>query len=498
MAVCETWLKTDLKKPITVEELKGTFFSADQNANIIGVEVLDNGAAASLSGSVVGSVIRNDNATITVQNGTLTGNRASIVLPQAAYVVPGPLHIVIRLISGTVKTVLGACTGYVWRSTTDTITDPEHIVPSIDDLLALIDQMEDSKDACDAAAAKVTGLTADATTLSPGSSATASVTTENGHYKITLGIPQGAKGDTGSVADAWMLALGDEIAANTNLNTVTTIGNYRVKDATRAATLTNGPTTLAGYTLKVAKGQNDAMTLQIAISTDGAYVWTRRYYNSEWSSWVTFTTGFATSSVGGYMSATDKGVLDTSTVRGNKALSGITSLDGINTSGIYWLNSTNYPNGWPDAEGTGGKNALLVVFYDGGGARVQELTMYDGNGLNRRYCRMYINAQWYPWRQITTGAAVPWGLDLAPQIAANSNLNNFMTPGNYSSPGNITSTLVNAPPVSSSAFILKVMAGHLANTWVQMVIDVTGAAIFIRYYNTSTWNSWYKFSGTAV
>ena len=122
--------------------------------------------------------------------------------------------------------------------------------------------------------------------------------------------------------------------------------------------------------------------------------------------------------------------------------------------------------------------------------------MYDGNGLNRRYCRMYINSQWYAWRQITTGTA--WSLDLGTQIAANTNLNNLRTPRNYTSPTNITPTLTNAPPVSSNAFILKVMAGHVANTFIQYAIDVTGAQIYIRYYNTSSWGKWYRYSGTAV
>ena len=111
---------------------------------------------------------------------------------------------------------------------------------------------------------------------------------------------------------------------------------------------------------------------------------------------------------------------------------------------------------------------------------------------------MYINSQWYAWQKIATGAGTAWGLDIGAQIAANSDLDNFMTPGNYASQGSVTTTLVHAPPVASGAFVLKVMAGHLANTWVQEAIDVTGAAIFIRYYNTSSWGGWYKYTGTAV
>lgn len=180
---------------------------------------------------------------------------------------------------------------------------------------------------------------------------------------------------------------------------------------------------------------------------------------------------------------------------GRTAPSGATSLDQFTVSGIYWVYSVTYPSGWPSGESG---YAVLNVFHDGGGARVQELTMYDGNGRNRRYCRMYINSQWYPWQKIATGAGVPWGLDMGTQLATGTDLDTLRTPMNYASPGNVTPTLVHAPPVASSAFILKVMAGHLANTWVQMAIDVTGAAIFIRYYNTSSWGSWYKYTGTAV
>lgn len=295
------------------------------------------------------------------------------------------------------------------------------------------------------------------------------------------------------------LTYGYTIGANSNLNDYTDIGNFRVTQASVAATITNAPITNHGFLLKVMAGAMADVTIQLAISGVGDTIHMRYKTGSVWTAWVNYLTNNATTSASGYMSSTDKGVLDTSAVRGSKsAPSGSTSLDQFTTSGIYWLASSNYPNGWPSQEGTGGKNALLVVFYDGGGARVQELTMYDGNGLNRRYCRMYINSQWYAWRQIMTGAETGWSLDIGLQIAANTNLNNLRTPRNYTSPTNITPTLTNAPPVSSNAFILKVMVGHVANTFIQYAIDVTGAQIYIRYYNTSSWGKWYRYSGTAI
>lgn len=134
MALFETWLKSDLKKPLKIEQLKGNLFSSDNGGNQIGVEVLDNGSPATLTGGVMGYVIRADGATVAV-NGSLSGNRASIVLPASAYVVTGQVSIAIKV--GT--TTVGACTAYVYRTTTDSLVDPGTIIPSVQTLISQIE-----------------------------------------------------------------------------------------------------------------------------------------------------------------------------------------------------------------------------------------------------------------------------------------------------------------------------------------------------------------------
>ena len=138
MAVIESWVRCDLKKPVQVQMLGGNLFSMDNQGNKIGVEVFNNGAEASISGTVSGNVIRADGATVAV-SGTLSGNKAYIVLPQAAYAVPGFITIVIKLTSSGVITTLAAVTGIVYRSSTDTTVDPGTIIPSIQTLIAEID-----------------------------------------------------------------------------------------------------------------------------------------------------------------------------------------------------------------------------------------------------------------------------------------------------------------------------------------------------------------------
>jgi hypothetical protein len=143
MAQFETWLKSDLQQPVKVIPICGNVFTQDNMANRVGVEVYDGGEAVTLSGTVQGCIIRADDATV-IQTGSLSGNKAWVDLPESAYAIPGQIQIAIRLVSGDAKTVLGACTSFVSRSVTGSIVDPGHVIPSIDELLALIDDMEDA------------------------------------------------------------------------------------------------------------------------------------------------------------------------------------------------------------------------------------------------------------------------------------------------------------------------------------------------------------------
>lgn len=232
--VYETWLKSDLKKPMRVQPLTGNLFSADNNGNLIGVEVLDNGQPAQLTGAVTGYVIRADGATVTVI-GTLSGNKASIILPASAYIVVGQISIVIKV--GTVT--VGACVSNVYRTSTDTIVDPGRVIPSISELLAEIENMRTATAAANTAtenantatinantaantantaasnanskatlantaatsantaAGKIDNMTVAASGLPAGSAPVATVSEVDGHKHILFQLPKGDKGDHG-------------------------------------------------------------------------------------------------------------------------------------------------------------------------------------------------------------------------------------------------------------------------------------------------------------
>lgn len=248
MAVFETVLKSDLKKPVIVQQLPGNVFSGDNGGNKITVEITDNGSAASLSGSVVGYILREDNQTVII-NGSISGNMASIVLPASAYTVIGRISIVIKI----GETTVGACTSYVYRTSTDTLVDPGHVVPSLQELLAQIQNCVAATNAANSAAssansaasnantkanlantsantantaatnannkaaladekataantaagnantaaAKIDNMTVAAQNLSPGSTPTVQISEVSGHKHVLFGLVKGDKGDKG-------------------------------------------------------------------------------------------------------------------------------------------------------------------------------------------------------------------------------------------------------------------------------------------------------------
>lgn len=241
MAQIETWLKTDLKHVVRVQELDGNLFTADNMANRIGVILTNNGSPVTITGGITAYLIRSDEATL-IMNGASEGNRAWIDLPASAYTKIGPFSVVIK--NGA--TTIGACTGYMYRSTTDEIVDPGHVIPSIEELLAEIENTRaagreataaantantaatnandkaavaqtaantantaatnandkaaaavTATGAANDAAAKIDGLVIIITQGDPTLPPSSRLELVNGHYQLTITNVKGLKGDTG-------------------------------------------------------------------------------------------------------------------------------------------------------------------------------------------------------------------------------------------------------------------------------------------------------------
>ena len=171
----------DLARGVQLHRLGRLFASGDKAAHTISVTVLQDGAAADLSGQTVkGYFIRADDATVTF-DGTLSGNVASVTLPNSCYAVAGHFQIIVKALSTNVNTAIFWGDGAVTRSSTDIIVDPDHIVPSLEELLAMLDDMEaaaeaanDAADAADTAAGSANSAATSASTAAASATTAAS------------------------------------------------------------------------------------------------------------------------------------------------------------------------------------------------------------------------------------------------------------------------------------------------------------------------------------
>ena len=95
------------------------------------------------------------NVTIPLKNGSVSGNVCSVTLNKSCYNKSGQFALVIKVTAEGVTNTIFYGEGTVFASSTDTILDDENIIPSLEDLLAQIDAMEnatkDAKEATDAA-----------------------------------------------------------------------------------------------------------------------------------------------------------------------------------------------------------------------------------------------------------------------------------------------------------------------------------------------------------
>lgn len=116
----------------------------DVGGDRFGMRILRGGAPASLSGcSVTGYFIRADGNTI-LMNGYIRESLAFVGLPASCYTVPGNFTLAIKITGGGLTGTMRIVDGTVVNTTTDTVVDPGHVIPDLDELLALIGQAEDA------------------------------------------------------------------------------------------------------------------------------------------------------------------------------------------------------------------------------------------------------------------------------------------------------------------------------------------------------------------
>lgn len=121
-------------------------FNADDLSNVITVELLENGEPATVSGTVVGSCICPDGATVPITNGSIGGennNKVSITLTGDCFALPGQIGVGIQLVTGAVKTTVLKAVYNVEQFDTETVVDPGSRITA--DVSALVTAIETAR-----------------------------------------------------------------------------------------------------------------------------------------------------------------------------------------------------------------------------------------------------------------------------------------------------------------------------------------------------------------
>lgn len=125
--------------------------TGNKNAHTIVIEVYDGGKPVALDGSVRGWFVRPDGETVML-DGIVSGNEASVTLDSNCYAYDGDLQSVINYQHGDDVVTLSAFLFRVNEITTDQIVDPGNVIPSLNELLARIKELEEALDKTNEAA----------------------------------------------------------------------------------------------------------------------------------------------------------------------------------------------------------------------------------------------------------------------------------------------------------------------------------------------------------
>lgn len=177
----------DLNKVQKVDQLEGPLYQLENGGHTFEITCLMDGAAAAVSGTVSARFLRADGIT-EYFTGTLSGNVASITLPQACYNVNGRFGMVVFITGSGVTSAVYGVAGSVYKTTSDQVVDPTEVIPSLEDLIAKIQDCEDATEAAEAAAAFVPNVIAPAYASGTAYSAGDYITDSGKLYRVTADI----------------------------------------------------------------------------------------------------------------------------------------------------------------------------------------------------------------------------------------------------------------------------------------------------------------------
>ena len=130
---------TDPERGVQRLPLGQLFAAGDEAAHCFRIRLKDGKPA----GQIRGYFLRGDGETV-LFSGSIEGDEAVAVLPAACYSAAGAFSLIVKEEGEEASTAICWATGRIVRSSTDTLVDPEAVVPSLSELLAQISRIEEA------------------------------------------------------------------------------------------------------------------------------------------------------------------------------------------------------------------------------------------------------------------------------------------------------------------------------------------------------------------
>lgn len=186
----------DLDAPLHVRTLSGLLAEGDKDANRITIRLSRDGKTESADGlTVAGSMTRADGYEVAI-TGSVNGSVVTAELNEYCYAVGGTfgLYVQLKAADGSVRRTILLLAGYVQEKGHGEQIDTGTPMPSIDDVVAQLEEMKRVTEETEAAADYIRNATFSATETATPSVGTSTV---DGHIHITFGLVRGEKGDAG-------------------------------------------------------------------------------------------------------------------------------------------------------------------------------------------------------------------------------------------------------------------------------------------------------------
>ena len=265
--------------------------------------------------------------------------------------------------------------------------------------------------------------------------------------------------------------LGTDIPDNSDLNTYTTAGNYRVVSDASGATIANLPLALCGKVIVFNNGNGGIEQFYFANHSPRIFVRTK-FGSDAWSAWKELGEG-GDSKPHSYEGGTDIPVNS--------------DLNNYLTVGVYDISNDATAQTIANIPYSHAGKVIVYTLWNSPNYMLQKYEDYDCNMFVRYYVASR-TPSWGEWQKVPVGEHT---YKRGTPIPAGSDLDDYMVAGVYFIGSDSASQSIDNVPVQNAGKLIVVESINSSNYRIQMYQTLTGR-MWVRYYslNESGWHNW--------